>query len=94
MPVPCRSCRTQIEWGVTTKTGRPIPLDLTTSPEGNIAVVGVAPKGQPLVMVLTPEELARAKQYGTPALYTTHFVTCPDATKWRHDQQRKRGATQ
>jgi hypothetical protein len=79
----CSSCRKTIVWAVTTKTGRAIPLDPTPGPEGNVTIVGRSPRDCPLVLVLSPEELALAREHGVPRLYVSHFATCPDAAKWR-----------
>ena len=84
MPVPCRSCQAPVVWAITAKTGSKIPLDPHTSPSGTIAVIGTSHvTGQPLAHVFTQADLALARAHGTPALFTSHFATCPQADAWR-----------
>lgn len=66
----CRSCGAPIVFAETVK-GRRMPLDRTPDPDGTIWML---------------DGIARTDQApsGYPGpFFTTHFVTCPDAKKWR-----------
>lgn len=77
----CRSesCRAPIAWALVRTTGKRMPLDLDPSADGNVAVSNTSPL---VATVLTSDELLRAREHGQP-LYTSHFVTCPDAKRHR-----------
>lgn len=69
----CRSCKAEIVWAVSEKTGKRLPLDPIPVPTGNLQIVGEA-KGTPLV---------RFDLDGDGPKYLTHFVTCPAADDHR-----------
>jgi hypothetical protein len=79
-------------WAITSKTGSPIPLDPERSPDGNVVRIGTTPTAMPLVLVLVPDDLAKAREHGVPSLYQSHFVTCPDANKWRRSPTQRRSS--
>lgn len=73
----CRSCGAWILW-TRTAMGKDMPIDAVPVPDGNI--------------ILTPAGIAiydkKPDQVGLPGIddsprYVSHFVTCPDAGKWR-----------
>jgi hypothetical protein len=80
----CRSCNAPVVWAITSKTGAAIPLDPNPIADGNVVRIGTATRGAPLVLVLTDEELGRARKQGVVQLYRSHFASCPDADRWRH----------
>lgn len=69
----CRSCGEEIEWATSIR-GKPIPVNLGTSPDGNLVVVnGVARK-----RTADDDRLHREPR-------VAHFATCPHAPAWRKD---------
>ena len=80
----CRSCRSDIWWAYT-PNGKPIPIDATPDPRGNIAEVPVADVGDAgfrQVVVYGPDDARRRRDDGV-TLYVSHFVTCRQADEWR-----------
>lgn len=71
----CDTCHAPIIWTHTTNAKR-MPVDYEPSPQGNIAL---RPGGMGPVSVV----LSIAKQFGRKNLYTSHFMTCPEANSWR-----------
>jgi hypothetical protein len=69
----CRSCNADIEWAEWADSGKAVPLDVGTSTNGNLVVIG----GK--VRHYKPEDakLARDRR-------VSHFSTCPDAKDWRN----------
>lgn len=64
----CRTCKQPIRWALTTKKRR-IPLDPDPHPTGNLVV---------------EDGVARVAPVGSsPAMYLSHFVTCPQAGQHR-----------
>lgn len=76
----CRSCGAPIIWADTI-TGRRMPLDKEPSKDGNI-VLGLRSDDVPLALVQTAQTLQRLLLKGE-RLYTSHFATCPEASKHR-----------
>ena len=75
----CRSCRAKIVWAETLK-GKRIPLDAKPSEQGNIMLHERGTHRPPLALIVSKEQ-----REGTQLrLFTSHFVTCPHADKWRH----------
>jgi hypothetical protein len=76
----CRSCSAPIVWCWSTRRVR-IPIDADPVPDGNVTVLDGLPLAEGVVVVVD----------GVPGLfdppdaphYRTHFVTCPDAERWR-----------
>lgn len=64
-----------------TESGKRMPLDAEPHPEGNVLMV--AGGSGPVARVLS----ASAAATTSGALFRSHFVTCPDAGKWRRDGQ-------
>jgi hypothetical protein len=87
----CRSCKAEISFAITSKTGSRIPLDVTPGPDGNIAIVGRSGTGVPIAHIFRKADLELARDYGAVELFTTHLATCPNAAQWR--QPRTKGAT-
>lgn len=69
----CRSCGARIEF-VRTIKGNRIPLDLTSGPKANLVINDAG-----LVEYVKAGEGTRI----------SHFVTCPDAARFRRDRGRK-----
>lgn len=68
----CRSCGAEILWVLTAANGKPMPLDATPNPEGNVELV----TGRAVVHASSP-------LFATPgSIYMSHFATCPDADDW------------
>lgn len=87
LPSACRACRRRIMWVPTEATGRPMPLDAASNPEGNVRLIehggGIAGSGAPpgwRARVLGPleRELLRTEQPDAE-LWMPHHATCP---KW------------
>lgn len=67
----CRSCTARIQWYRSSR-GKPMPINVATSPNGNVRIDQDL-LGDPIAVVVgdgTGDRLA-------------HFVTCPDAEQWR-----------
>lgn len=77
----CKSCDAPIRWAKSKTTGRPMPLDVEPSEEGNLVIVREGAHG-------ITEEVARAATDEDRKLlrpmYLSHFVTCPQAASWRN----------
>jgi hypothetical protein len=79
----CRSCDAKVVWYTTEAKGKPIPLDLEPTTDGNVVLV---PKGGRLggalvARVLGPLELLTLEP--DRIRYTPHHATCPDVEDWR-----------
>jgi hypothetical protein len=69
----CRSCGAAIFWALTT-TGRKVPLDADP-------VEAEAEAGR--YALLWPDDGRTPRAIHRPALYLTHFATCPNASQHR-----------
>ena len=78
----CGSCGAEVIWADTI-TGRRMPLDAKPTKDGNI-ILGTRHGQPPLALVQTAQTLERLKAKGE-RLYTSHFATCPNASKHRHN---------
>jgi hypothetical protein len=67
----CRSCAAPIVWARTNR-GKMMPIDPAPRSDGNLVYIGVG-----VVEVVTGERLPLEERY------VAHFVTCPQAGKWR-----------
>jgi hypothetical protein len=71
--ITCRSCGDEVFW-IESETGKKMPVDakpekrIILMQQGGVPVLSV-PDGNPIGKVVD--------------VYTSHFATCPDATKWR-----------
>lgn len=72
----CGSCGAPIVWRKSDRSGRVAPLDATPSERGNCALVG-----DHEYMTYGPRQAEEERAAGA-ALYTSHFVTCPQARAW------------
>jgi len=72
----CRSCFAEIVW-VKTQSGKSMPLDPLATAEGNVTV---DERGVARVRVGRDREVELERG---ASLYTSHFVTCPEAERWR-----------
>lgn len=86
---PCRSCHAPVIWAVTI-LGKAMPVDAEPSANGNLALEwrergSGLPGGAPPLARVVSEHL----RFGRADLRTSHFVTCPQAGKWR----RRKGTT-
>jgi hypothetical protein len=68
----CRSCGAEIEWAEWEDSRKAVPLDVGTSPNGNLAVAN----GKVHRYAEQDRRLARDRR-------VSHFSTCPDAADWR-----------
>jgi hypothetical protein len=79
----CRSCKAQIIWTMTER-GRRMPVDAEPSKKGNIMLHPRPDDQAPLAIYLTTEQIAAFDgSLQRHRLFTSHFVTCPEAKKWR-----------
>lgn len=72
----CRSCKRPIIWAETEK-GRRMPIDPEPCSDGNITLQDRGRFHPPLAIVRF------AIPTGSDAKFKSHFVTCPEASKWR-----------
>jgi hypothetical protein len=72
--VACRSCDARIIWARTTGD-KAMPVNAEPSPDGNVELVR---QGHRVIATV----VTAATLFG-PALRNSHFVTCPEADKWR-----------
>ena len=84
---PCRDadCRTEVIWAITAR-GRLMPVDPEPAADGTVMLTGQA--DAPVATVVNP---AQPPLGGWPALYRTHFSTCPGAERWRTRRRRLTG---
>ena len=75
----CKSCGTRITWLETAGGGR-LPVDDDPVPNGNVVAVGRMAK------VFNNPEAAGAAYPDEPR-YVSHFVTCPQAGRWRNSRR-------
>lgn len=86
----CRSCKAEIIWALTEGAKRE-PLDAVPVPNGNIEITGKVKRHledgsieeTPTVRHLKKGEGDVLPGMEPPALYVSHFATCPDAKKWK-----------
>jgi hypothetical protein len=68
----CRSCGAQMIWAMSGK-GKTMPVDALPDDKGNVAVV--IDHGTVRALIVTAESIGPR--------HLSHFVTCPQAAKWR-----------
>ena len=78
-PTKCRSCKAEILWVEFEATGKRMPIDALPADDGNVTVTYRANTQQLFALVLRRDEDPPENRN----LYTSHFVTCPDADKHR-----------
>ena len=66
----CRACQAVVEWVVTAKNGKAIPLDMGVDPTGNVEIVD----GKAVVHGQEPMHEYEHRQ--------SHFATCPNAREF------------
>jgi hypothetical protein len=76
----CRSCGSKIIWAVTA-AGKRMPLDPEPVHAGNIILRERARGLEPEAVYVKPDP--------DESRYISHFVTCPQARKWRKQQHSK-----
>jgi hypothetical protein len=79
----CRSCQAPVMWLENVATGKPAPIDIEPTPDGNIVILD---EGR--YNVLARSERAEAAAEGYP-LHTNHFATCAQAASWRGRRPQK-----
>lgn len=79
-----------IEWAITHKNAKPIPIDVGTNPKGNLVVVTSAVDGTKTVRTLTKAELEPALFGGEGPRYMPHHATCPKVAQFRRPNLRVR----
>lgn len=72
----CRSCGAEIRWAVTVKNGKHIPIDSAPVADGNLLIE--FRNGGYEARPATAEDVKLGR-----AVYRSHFVSCPQAEKWR-----------
>ena len=77
----CGSCGEPIYWLKHVRTGKPAPIEVKTTPNGNI-LVDVS-RGT-YCMALAAEKVAYPEH-----LHLNHFATCPQAKTWARHGGRK-----
>lgn len=77
-PVPCSSCGAPMIWAVTAKNGKPIPLDASPVPHGNVELED----GRAIYVRPNSPNL-----FGVPR-FVSHFATCPHARQHRKDTKK------
>lgn len=75
MNTHCRSCKKPIVWAETEK-GRKMPVDLDATPDGNIELRDRGRNRAPLAIYVKASDDGELR-------FTSHFVTCPQANRWR-----------
>lgn len=75
----CKSCGAEVLWVKLVPTNRLNPLNPTPTRAGNIRMLGTR---KAVAKVLGKDDLATAA-LASEELYTSHFATCPNATKHR-----------
>lgn len=83
----CRSCGQPIQWSMTER-GRRMPVDLEPNDAGNI-LLQHRQGDVPLAVYLNEVEKKKLidaldGRLQRHRLFTSHFVTCKDADKWRN----------
>lgn len=84
----CRSCAEPIFWAKTRATGAVMPVDYHPTIRGNIVVQDPA-RSPPLVAVVSDLDPQPLPLFAAEPRYTSHFVTCDDAARWRRQRKRK-----
>lgn len=75
----CHSCGAKVIWAITTKArSMPVDAEPVKGWGGNVQLEE-RPGFAPLARVLNVTQ-----QVGATDLRKSHFVTCPQAAKWRH----------
>lgn len=65
----CNRCGKPVQWAITQKNGRPIPLDPGQTDKGNLIGAGQNGHGKLIVRKIDP---------GDPAARMPHAATCPN----------------
>lgn len=73
----CRSCHEPVKWVTMADSGKANPLDAVPVENGNIEVS--LEEGREVGRVVPSKE---DRLFPVP-LFTSHFVTCPQAKDWR-----------
>jgi hypothetical protein len=81
-------CSATIEWALTHKNRKPIPLDVGTNPEGNLAVVFSTDDGTKVVRVVPKAEREAEGLWPSEPRYMPHHATCVAATTFRRTVER------
>lgn len=71
----CKTCCDPIRWGIT-RDGQHIPLDADPIVGGNIQFDGHN-------AVVLDDDAQRSHAARQHPMFVSHFVTCPQADKWR-----------
>jgi hypothetical protein len=76
----CRSCAAPVYWGVTSSTGKRMPVDAQPRDNGNIVLDFDA---DPILITYVGKPTAQLSLEETQDRYVSHFATCPDRIAWR-----------
>lgn len=74
----CRSCHAPVQWVTMEGSGKSNPLDPEPVENGNVEVY-TGEDGQLMGRIVTDT----ADRLFTPPLHLSHFVSCPDAKRWK-----------
>lgn len=77
----CQSCLQPIRWAKTA-AGRSMPLDPVPVYDGNVVVETWRGDNPTVIVFSKPEDVPASE----PLRYKSHFVTCPDAARFRKDR--------
>lgn len=80
--VPCGTCSAPVIWAISEKGSR-TPINPEPLPTGGNIRLRDTGGPTPLAVVLNTRQ-----QFGLHWLYTTHFVTCPQAAQHRRGRSR------
>lgn len=74
----CRSCQRPVVWAVS-EAGKNIPIDPEPKPTGNLVLLTSMRDGRIYIQARAFD----AEQDADLQRYVSHFVTCPDAKRFR-----------
>lgn len=84
-PKECRSCAAAIVWTITS-SGKSMPCDLEPTPDGDFYLFRRPDKIDAIHRASSDTRVASAKARNQK-LYSSHFATCPNATRHRKNDQ-------
>lgn len=76
----CKSCHAEIRWAISDRTGKPMPIDVTPTENGNLYLY--PNHGDVHARAATADDRRLKRE-----LFTSHFATCPQAAQWRQPKQ-------
>jgi len=79
-----RECEAPIIWAITAGRGKPMPVDATESPDGNILLTLADGADTPVATAVSPYAPPLGGWPGT--LHHSHMETCPAAQRWKTEK--------